>query len=186
MTKQQAVRAAQAALDYHIDRISIRVQRIAEQVLGRPVVMRQTKVNGIRLVAFKQWEQELNVPLRYILGVLLPHWRDAGHIGRRPTYEHKGLGVSVSTLTGKYSRKLVEAAILQDYPNGEHFDIVRERIELYALTRCRQYAVRTASEIDSEDYVKEYRSRLKKQRQALENIESILSRRAWRGNPFRG
>lgn len=185
MTKQQAVRTARAALDYHIDRMSIRVQRIAEQVLGRPVVMRLSRQNGIRLLVFKQWEQELNVPLRYILSVLLPHWRDAGHIVRRPTYEHKGLGVSAATLTGQYSRKLVEAAILQDYPNGEHFNIVRDRIESYALTRCRQRAVEF-TELDPEAFIKEYSARLRKQRQALDKIENILSRRAWRGNPFRG
>lgn len=186
MTKQQAVRAAQAALAYHIDRMSIRVQRIAEQVLERPVVMRLSKENGVRLLALKQWEQELNVPLAYILRVLLLHWRDASHVSRRPMYANTGLGIAVPTLTGPYSRKLVEAAIAQDYPNGEHFNIVRDKIELYALTRVRQAAVHEPFELDPAEYIKEYRTRIKNQRKALESITETLSRRAWRGNPFRG
>lgn len=187
MTEQQAVRAAQAALTYHVDRMSIRVQRIAEQVLERPVVMRLSKENGVRLLALKQWEQELNVPLAYILRVLLLHWREASHVTRRPTYAHTGLGIAITTLAGAFSRKLVEAAIKQDYPNGEHFNIVRDRIELYALSRVRSsLANEDPFDLDPSQLIKEYGSRITNQRKALETISDTLSRRAWRGNPFRG
>jgi hypothetical protein len=124
----------------------------------------------IRLLTLQAWEVRYHVGLPYILRVLLRYYAKA----RRRTGAASSLGVPVRQLTGHASRRILEDAVLMDFPCGENVQISRQRM----IDHILQFS--PAIRADSNDiYIQKAEERRKMRRTIQDSY-----RRPWRGNPF--
>ena len=177
----RAKRKAKVELDLAVMKFQTRVERIATQLLERPVTLRLARQDQLRLLNLKFWTSEYKVSLRYILSVLLPYWENAKHIQRKkPIY---GLGIRVATLIGARSRQVLEEQMQKDYPGGENeFEF---RSELESRVALAPEVLADYRITDPRKLMVAYRARIRRARQAVDEFAKQMARRSWRGNPYR-
>lgn len=74
-----------------------------------------------RLLKFRNWMERYKISLEFILDTLLPYYQR-----RFKTENHKkGLGVKVTTLTGKKSEQIISDKVFEQFPNGENISLAR-------------------------------------------------------------
>ena len=80
-----------------------------------------SQTDKYRLLRLRTWMERYSVSLDFILDTLLPYYQK-----RFRTANHKkGLGVKITTLTGKKSEQMLADAVLEAFPNGENVTIAK-------------------------------------------------------------
>ena len=133
----------------------------------------------IRLLKLAQWEERYHVSLRFILQTLVPIWRK-----KYGQFQRGGIGVSISTLTGKVSEKILKEKIVESYPDSEHEQIWRADAQQRQLAMKRDGARRRETWQNIEKEIELYIKSMRKQRKELEVFVREQRKRPYRGNPW--
>lgn len=149
-----------------------------------------------RLLRFRAWEEIYQVDILYILTRLLPFWSKWIPARTRKAKVGQGLGVRISTLTGKKSEQMLIEFIKQDFPSGQNKTLHRSWMQSVILDREMEtpsedgIKVKTVKDKNLFDfphprgYVQYYERRIRKQHQKREHIIQEMKARPFRGNPF--
>lgn len=185
MTQQEAEKRAKARLDVELSRFLIELQSAAQKCLRRKVFfVNLTQGDKLRLFNLRMWTQRYQVSLEYILGILFTVWlSDRFNTNKRQPI---GLGVPASRLTGAKSKAILKDAIRRDFPTGENRVLKRSQLEEDTILSDEVMGVTGAFRVtDPMHFVRAYRDRVRRGKQQVAELQETLSRRAWRGNPFR-
>jgi hypothetical protein len=141
-------------------------------------------MDSLRLFNLKMWCLKYNVTLLWVIQTLTHHWLHAKHVARKNP--PKGIGVRIPTLVGPTSRKVIEEALLRDFPDRENEIHLRTLIEeKYLLSEDVMGSDGAFRVNNPTKMLKAYLSRIKRAQTGLEELEKSLSRRQWRGNPYK-
>lgn len=181
-TASQARRAAKVALELARQQFQIEVQRYASVVLKRRIVLRLTPHEQNLLFNLQMWSQRRTVTVKYILSVLLPYWVKVTKAPKRT----QGLGIRITTLCGQKSQEILDEAIIKDFPTQENIRQFRSELETQALASGEDFESSGLYRVaDPLKFIKAYKSSLSRARKVIGDLQEQLSRRPWRGNPYR-
>lgn len=147
-----------------------------------------------RLLRLRVWSERYKVSISYILSVLIPHFERISnkYRGNARSTVSKGIGTTISVLTGQAAESILVEHLERSYPDNEHViswkqDKQKECLAILAeqdeiiLKKPKtvlQYPTLKA-------YTKAYSERIDNKRKIEEKLVVQLSRQPWRGNPFR-
>jgi hypothetical protein len=145
-----------------------------------------------RLLTLKVWSQKYHIPIRYILRILVPYYRERRWKTRAPK-EGKRLGVTIPTLVGKHSELILKQQLLRDFPAGEHHQTwkwTQIRKLLVRREGVDEFAPKVKSLMDFQsvrEFVSQYRKKSLRHRKEWDKECQTKEnrRRPYRGNPFR-
>jgi hypothetical protein len=147
-----------------------------------------------RLLKLKVWSERYKVSIGYILSVLIPYFEKLAYKHSRRPRERvsKGIGTTISTLTGPAAESYLLEQINKDFSDGEN---------VIAWKQDKQQACLRKIELDENirikkpkgvlgyptlaSYRRAYLKRIKGIRDIEEKLVKQLSRQPWRENPFR-
>lgn len=92
------------------------VETELSKVVKRTIRMRLTRLDQQRLLTLRAWVIRYKVSLHFILSALMSFWLKKGFKARTDAY----LGIRVSSLVGKHSKRLLEDELLKRFPNNEN------------------------------------------------------------------
>jgi len=150
------------------------VEAELSRVVGRTIRMRLTRLDQQRLLTLRAWATRYKVSLHFILSLLLSFWLKKGFKNRTDSY----LGVRISSLTGKRSKRLLEDEVLKQFPNNEHIAAWKSERLLELCFAPFSMAVTSNPEQFGEAYVEAI-----KKRQAEAEPRQKWLRRPFRDNP---
>ena len=170
MTKSMTAKAGQVAS---------RVERIVKRQHG-VTWFKPTAEDRLRLLRLAQWEEKYKVPLEWILGLLIPIWREKFSKYRKTN----GLGVTIPTLVGATSEAILVREIKKEWPDGQN--IAQWRAKEQEL----QWAAYRAGIRNREDWehpiqaARDYQQRMMREREKRKQFQRIACRRPYRDNPW--
>jgi hypothetical protein len=160
--------------------------KIALDSQGRKV-WRINETDSLRLIKLLVWSERYSVSLEYILATILPILTKA--VERRTGRKSKGLGTTISVLTGEVAKDILLEKIRKDFPGQEHVHQLREQRRNEMVERLDEelngrpknpLMYRTATE-----FTKAYIASIARKRKEREEIEEKIASMPFRGNPFR-
>ena len=109
-----------ADLDMHCATVQAELERIVGDMRDESFSFYKLPDNErYRLLRLRVWAECYQVDMDYIIRKLLPFW--ANWIPKHSkTLRGQGLGVRISTLTGKKSEQLLQDFIKQDFPSNQN------------------------------------------------------------------
>ena len=147
----------------------------------------------IRLLRLKVWSERYEVTLYYILSKLIPRFEAIAkkHSGRAG--KSKGLGTTISILTGPAAEEYLVACIAKEFLDDEHKTTWRQDRQQECIRLV------TADEDDTPTrppkrvidfptisaFRMAYEKRIKRNRREEDKLIRQLSKQPWRSNPFR-
>lgn len=185
MTKSQVQRLAKSNLERQVLEFQVEVQKTLERIFKKPTVFRPGWIDSLRLFNLRMWCLKYNVTLLWVLQTLTHYWLHAKHVARKNP--PRGIGVRIPTLVGATSRKVIEEALLRDFPDRENEIHLRTVIEeKYLLSEDVMGSGDGSFRVNNPaEMLKAYKARINRARKGLEELEESLSRRQWRGNPYK-
>jgi len=179
----------------HANKLVIRteVAQYVTQILKKKLFY-VSPVDQMHLLKLQIWSEKYQVPVRYILDVLLEYY---GQWMKR-FKSARGLGVKIPTLTGQRSRKILLEKIAQDFPDGENKilyrrarqeEIIQSRLGLDTDEEDDLPTERRKTVLDfanPRDYAKYYSQSIKATRNQYAKVlgDENNKRRPYRGNPW--
>jgi hypothetical protein len=206
MNKQELIERELERLPRIVKDYTQKVETVLSSISKEKVKLWLSKQDEYRLLTLRTWELKYKVDLTNILQILLPFWNTL--VKTRSRKVLKGLGIRVTTLTGKKSEQVLKEKLLLQYPHQEnkllYMNHNRERIiqkYLKQLEKRSDDGIRSHSDpsrMYTEDgrpktltdfstpeaFVRYYRKLIKKESLAREEVEQELKRYPYRGNPF--
>lgn len=184
MTAQQVKRQAKVELEQQLNSFQVEVQKLLTIQLKKSIVLRPSMTDSLRLFNLRMWSLKYNVPVKYILETLIGYWLSTKNVTRKKP--PRGIGVRIPTLVGPTSRKVLESAILRDFPNRENELQARAAIEERFLASEEVMGADGSFRLhDPAKFIKAYMSRIKRAKKGLAALEERMQRRQWRGNPYK-
>jgi hypothetical protein len=160
---------------------------------GKHVPVRYKRADQIKLLKFRTWQLRYKLSIPEILNLIVWVLRTK-MLGRGKGY---GLGVSVRTLVGQGSERILQEEIAKFYPANEHIAMWRdqererqieaERNEDLDGMASTNGKVPTLMECDTVDkYIARYKKKILHSRQVheVEVTKTSRRRKAYRGNPW--
>jgi hypothetical protein len=155
----------------------------------RNVMLYLSEGDQLRLLTLRAWEMKYKVSLKFILSTLLPFWQS--FLKNKTKKISRGLGVRISTLTGKKSEQILRDAISRTYPDNENVLVwMAERRE--EIIQCELERMHTGIRIKSllkfsspQKYFRHYQNRIQEEALLREQIEDRMKKFNYRDNPFR-
>jgi len=131
----------------------------------------------MRLYTLKGWMDKYKVSLTYIVRTLVMYWQEK--FSHKITKKKFGIGVSIPTLVGSMSEKILQDRIAKDFPNGENVIAWKSEQQLLRTRR----AIR---EISGDDFMQDYERIMRVRQTRLTNNLSSgkYTRRHYRDNPW--
>jgi hypothetical protein len=183
------------ALDTLCDVFQLEVESVVIKIKGEKFKFFSLPQNeSYRLLRLRVWMERYQVDLPYILGKLLPFWQQ--WIPKKSkALRGQGLGVRISTLTGKKSEQMLQDFIKQDFPSDQNKLLKRSFMQEMILGReldTSEDGIKVASDStktlfdfpNPKGYLQYYRRHLRRQRDRREHIIQEFKKRPYRGNPF--
>jgi hypothetical protein len=131
-----------------------------------------------RLVRLLQWEEKYMVPVSWILGWLVPIWKQ-----KYSKYQKSGIGVTIPTLVGTKSEEILVQCIKKDFPDDLH--IVRwkaaEKTRQYQTTREERRKITWEEPTQA---IRQYRKSVQVERNQFRKFSRLMKRRRFRTNPW--
>jgi uncharacterized SAM-dependent methyltransferase len=153
------------------------------------------EVDQIRLLKLKMWSERYSVSIAYILSKLIPYFAklSAKHSRRPQERVSKGIGTTISVLTGQAAEAFLQQAIEKEFPDGEHIIAWKEtkRAECLLLIEKDEGDITSRKPKSILQYPtlasfrRAYEKRITNNRRVADKLVRQLSRQPWRGNPFR-
>jgi hypothetical protein len=148
---------------------------------------RTTELDGLRLTRLVAWSERYSVSIEYILQAVLPVLSKA--VERRTGRKSKGLGISISVLTGEVARDILLERIKKDFKGNEHVHAMREQrrnIMIEVLDDELNGKPRNPLSFkEPEEFVKSYVRSIERKRVDREKLEDQIAAMPFRSNPFR-
>ena len=184
----------------------LHTENVVSELRNNHTTLWLTELDKCRLLTLRTWEMKYKVDLKTILQILLPFWE--GFLKRRTNnINTKGLGIRITTLTGKKSEQVLKQGTSKLYPNQENRMLFvnqeQERITGIYLKELekRSDGIRSQSDPSSlyttdgkpktlvdfgspDAFVKYYRKWIKKEQLAREQIRDIMLKNKHRNNPW--
>jgi len=146
--------------------------KTCKDILGREIHVNISRQDQLRLLNLFAWSYKYSISLKELLEVIFKVWN--GKFSRG-----KGLGIAISTLTGKKSKEILLDYIKRNYQNQEHIKLFKQTILDSILPETPIIEMD-----DPVDFILTYRARIEKLRSADRKLADKFTRRKWRGNPF--
>lgn len=183
-------------LDLLCETFQIEVESVISKIKDKNFKFFKLPQNEMyRLLRLRVWMERYQVDLPYILGKLLPFWQSwIPKRSRRPN-TGQGLGVRISTLTGKKSEQMLQDFIKMDFPSEQNKLLQRSHRQETILNRelnQSEDGIKVASDSSKnlfdfpnpKGYLQYYRRHLRRQRDRRDEIIQEFKKRPYRGNPF--
>ena len=146
----------------------------------------------LRLLRLRLWSERYCVSIEYLLDKLIPHFEKIAMRHRGKAFKSKGIGTTISVLTGPAAEEFIIQQVGKDFPNNENKSAAKQEARDRILLEMRkaegidigkpksilQFKTVTA-------YNRYYRTRITAQQKLDSKIEKLLMSQPWRGNPFR-
>lgn len=138
--------------------------------------------DSLRLLILGQWRERYRISVTQILRWLIPIWREQF----TKFSQGKGIGVSISTLTGKKSEEILKERIGKEFPEQEH--LARWKSQ----EQQRQWEQVCDRGVVKEDWehpramVAAYQKRVQSERRLRKKFAQEQQKRNYRGNPWIG
>lgn len=147
-----------------------------------------------RLLKLRVWSERHKVSIGYILSVLVPHYEKMAykHSNKPREKVSKGIGTTISVLTGPSAEAYLVEQMAKDFPDSENVVSWKEDKKHECLRKLA-----AEDEVSSKKpktilqytsiaaYRKAYIQRITNSRNTEEKVIKQLSKQPWRGNPFR-
>lgn len=161
----------------------MKVEAEVQEILKRVFQVKWFKPkqeDALRLLVLAQWQEKYRVSIEWILRHLVPIWRASF-----TKYEQSGgIGVSISTLTGKKSEAILQERLKKEFPNQENIAGWKSQ------EQSRQWAKVWDHRVIKEDWtnpsktVREYQKKMTVERRYLRKFQHEQQKRKYRGNPW--
>jgi hypothetical protein len=147
-----------------------------------------------RLLKLRVWSERYKVSIGYILSVLIPYFEKLSYKhSRRPREKvSKGIGTTISILTGAVAETYLSDQILKDFPDGEHILAWKQEKQNECIRKIRQqediHTKKPKGILQFKTlaaYRKAYTLRIKNIRDDSDKLVKQLAKQPFRGNPFR-
>jgi hypothetical protein len=163
---------------------------------GQDVPLRYSREDQVRLLKYRTWMFRYLLSVQEILDMTIPVLRGIAWRRQVKKKRRRGLGISVTTLTGIGTERILKEQLQKAYPDAEHVSVWRER------ERDRQMAVERREKLGGmpeamekrlkiidyetpEAFVQHYERRLQRARQdEMEAVNPKRRKRYYRWNPF--
>jgi hypothetical protein len=139
-----------------------------------------SKEDELRLLRLEQWEQKYKVSMEWMLGVLVPVWLNK--FGKFK--KGQSLGVSISTLVGQASERILRIELDKLYPEREHIQIWRAREQQRQWLQVEEDLWGREDWTVPKEMVRRYRRKMGRARERLRRF-SQSQKRPYRGNPWK-
>ena len=130
-----------------------------------------------RLLTLRTWSIKYKVPVSFVIQTVVEYW-----MRKLPPRKKTGIGISVSTLTGPTSEKILTAEIERLYPDQEHLRAWKSEAQMKLTSR----GVKDIRTSDAFDFVSRYVKVMERRQQRV--VKSIASgqhvKHRYRDNPF--
>jgi hypothetical protein len=194
MRIKQLAKIEKSELNMLCDSFRQEVEEVVSKIRGERFRFYQIPQNELyRLLRLRVWVERYQVDLTYILSKLLPFWK-TWIPKKTKSLVGQGLGVRISTLTGKKSEQLLKEFIGQDFPSDQHKALRRSYLQNELLDKCMNASedgIKTANQDKSlfdftnpRGYLQYYKRRIRHQQFKRERIVQQFKERPYRGNPF--
>lgn len=176
MTEISITSPLKQKLDYHALQWEKEVMSTLSQIRGKEMQARLTPYDRYRLLTLKVWTLRYQISLTFVLEVLQQCYQNCIRGIATKAY----LGIRVTTLCSRRSQEMLEVEILKQFPHHENE-------QLWKAQKQKQMTPRSQSPPpdDLMTYDTAYQTWLDNQRRKQNKTALILSRRPWRGNPWR-
>lgn len=165
---QQAVKHD---LDTALQECTTWVVDICSKLIDKKLYMNPGRRDQLKLLNLLTWAERYSLSLEEILRVLLKVWRGK--------FSNRGLGVSISTLTGVRSKQIILDYSARMYPGKEN--VAKRKADMQSSFLSQD----TVMEYDDPvQFVNEYRARINRLKKADEVIARKFQRRRWRTSPW--
>lgn len=160
-------------------KISLEVETVLKRKFGIKW-FRPSEEDELRLLRLDQWREKYHVTLTWMLMELIPYWRK-----KYSQYGNgSGMGVTVATLTGEISERIIVSRIKEVFPDNQLERAWRAKEqdsqweEIFDRGRCRE-------DWDNPQIaLRQYRNRILEERGERQKWQKKLSQRRYRGNPW--
>ena len=158
----------------------------ALQPLGRKL-WRVSETDSYKLLRLLVWSTRYHVSLEFVVSSILSVLTKSAE--RRTGKRSRGLGVTISVLTGEVAHTILKERIAKEYPAGENVYAMLEekQAELISLL-AKEEIGRPRGPLAykyADDYVRAYKAAIRRRKKKRERIEEKIASMPFRGNPFR-
>lgn len=177
--------------------IQLMVQRYAGLRTKNPELrLNYKQIDLVRLLKLQTWSYRYRLSIPEILSMVVPSLITVIK-EQRPDYAPTGLGVNITTLTGKSAERILRFQINKAYPENEHIHIwlqderekclLRERVDDAGGTLPNEKVPHILDYTDMTAFVTDYKAKMEKMRASGDKArhEDWRKRKAYRGNPFK-